>query len=55
MRYAQGTGADPGDLLMRTGIADDLESAAFAIAYGISRTAYPKVGPSQLEQIMRAV
>ena len=55
MRYAQGTGADSGDLLMRTGIADDLESAAFAIAYGISRIAYPKVGPSQLEQIMRAI
>lgn len=55
MRYAQGTGADSGDLLMRTNIADDVESAAFAIAYGISHAAYPKVSSKELEQIIRAI
>ena len=55
MRYAQGDDPDSNELIMRTGIAGDLESAASTIAYGISRTAYPKVRPKELAEIMKAI
>ena len=55
MRYAQGDYSDSAEMIMRTGIADDLESTASIIAYGISRAAYPKVGPKELAEIMKAI
>ena len=55
MRYAQGDDPDSNEMIMRTGIAEDLESAASIIAYGISRVAYPKVGPKELAEIMKAI
>ena len=55
MRYAQRDNPDSNEMIMRSGIADDLESAASIIAYGISRTAYPKVRPKELIEIMKAI
>jgi len=53
MRYTPVTDTGSSETLMRTGIADDLESAAVAIAYGISHVAYPKVIRKELREIIR--